>query len=195
MGTYIFAWYTWNQSTKTCIHQSRFMKLIGQKTVIINQWAEYLRKCWSIFFTVFPLFFSHQHNSALFSRYSVYPFSILSRCGIKHPKPIPFYGNLFMFRQVRYCSNRCEKNLPSVILLHLLLTVRFVHWRTLKSSNIWCTTVCNPQIDKCMIVFFFSLISAFNANHQDYSALCWRVLAELHFHLVMIDIDGCLRKH
>ncbi|CAN9498748.1 unnamed protein product [Ophioblennius macclurei] len=30
--------------------------------------------------------------------YSVYPFSVLSRCGIKHPKPIPFYGNLFMFR-------------------------------------------------------------------------------------------------
>uniref|UniRef100_A0A3Q3KYB1 Thromboxane-A synthase n=1 Tax=Mastacembelus armatus TaxID=205130 RepID=A0A3Q3KYB1_9TELE len=31
--------------------------------------------------------------------YSVYPFSILSRCGIKHPKPVPFFGNLFMFRQ------------------------------------------------------------------------------------------------
>ncbi|KAM7414188.1 hypothetical protein PAMA_019147 [Pampus argenteus] len=31
--------------------------------------------------------------------YSVYPFSVLSRCGIKHPKPIPFFGNLFMFRQ------------------------------------------------------------------------------------------------
>uniref|UniRef100_A0A672GC50 Thromboxane-A synthase n=1 Tax=Salarias fasciatus TaxID=181472 RepID=A0A672GC50_SALFA len=34
--------------------------------------------------------------------YSVYPFSILSRCGIKHPKPIPFYGNLFMFRNGFY---------------------------------------------------------------------------------------------
>ncbi|KAM9854475.1 thromboxane-A synthase [Aulostomus maculatus] len=31
--------------------------------------------------------------------YSVYPFSVLARCGIKHPKPVPFYGNLFMFRQ------------------------------------------------------------------------------------------------
>ncbi|XP_028305139.1 thromboxane-A synthase isoform X1 [Gouania willdenowi] len=35
----------------------------------------------------------------LLSWYSVYPFTILSRCGIKHPRPIPFYGNLFMFRQ------------------------------------------------------------------------------------------------
>uniref|UniRef100_A0A8C9YP11 Thromboxane-A synthase n=1 Tax=Sander lucioperca TaxID=283035 RepID=A0A8C9YP11_SANLU len=32
-------------------------------------------------------------------RYSIYPFSVLSRCGIKHPKPIPFLGNLLMFRQ------------------------------------------------------------------------------------------------
>lgn len=31
--------------------------------------------------------------------YSVYPFSILSRCGIKHPKPVPFFGNIFLFRQ------------------------------------------------------------------------------------------------
>ncbi|XP_037623470.1 thromboxane-A synthase [Sebastes umbrosus] len=31
--------------------------------------------------------------------YSVRPFSVLSRCGIKHPKPIPFFGNIFMFRQ------------------------------------------------------------------------------------------------
>uniref|UniRef100_A0A3Q3XAJ6 Thromboxane-A synthase n=1 Tax=Mola mola TaxID=94237 RepID=A0A3Q3XAJ6_MOLML len=31
--------------------------------------------------------------------YSIYPFSVLSRCGIKHPKPVPFFGNLFMFRQ------------------------------------------------------------------------------------------------
>uniref|UniRef100_A0A8C9YMG8 Thromboxane-A synthase n=1 Tax=Sander lucioperca TaxID=283035 RepID=A0A8C9YMG8_SANLU len=33
------------------------------------------------------------------SLYSIYPFSVLSRCGIKHPKPIPFLGNLLMFRQ------------------------------------------------------------------------------------------------
>ncbi|XP_069561396.1 thromboxane-A synthase [Brachyistius frenatus] len=31
--------------------------------------------------------------------YSVYPFSVLSKCGIKHPKPLPFFGNIFMFRQ------------------------------------------------------------------------------------------------
>lgn len=31
--------------------------------------------------------------------YSIYPYSVLSRCGIKHPKPMPFYGNIFMFRQ------------------------------------------------------------------------------------------------
>uniref|UniRef100_A0A669ENH7 Thromboxane-A synthase n=1 Tax=Oreochromis niloticus TaxID=8128 RepID=A0A669ENH7_ORENI len=31
--------------------------------------------------------------------YSVRPFSVLSRCGIKHPKPVPFFGNLFMFQQ------------------------------------------------------------------------------------------------
>uniref|UniRef100_A0A3Q1IZF4 Thromboxane-A synthase n=1 Tax=Anabas testudineus TaxID=64144 RepID=A0A3Q1IZF4_ANATE len=31
--------------------------------------------------------------------YSIYPFSVLSRCGIRHPKPVPFFGNIFMFRQ------------------------------------------------------------------------------------------------
>ncbi|XP_057691587.1 thromboxane-A synthase isoform X1 [Corythoichthys intestinalis] len=31
--------------------------------------------------------------------YSIYPFSVLTRCGIKHPKPVPFFGNLFLFRQ------------------------------------------------------------------------------------------------
>ncbi|XP_068168825.1 thromboxane-A synthase isoform X2 [Antennarius striatus] len=31
--------------------------------------------------------------------YSIYPFAVLSRCGIKHPKPTPFFGNIFMFRQ------------------------------------------------------------------------------------------------
>ncbi|XP_068170278.1 thromboxane-A synthase-like [Antennarius striatus] len=31
--------------------------------------------------------------------YSVHPFSYLSRCGIKHPKTLPFLGNIFMFRQ------------------------------------------------------------------------------------------------
>ncbi|XP_060933346.1 thromboxane-A synthase [Limanda limanda] len=31
--------------------------------------------------------------------YSYYPYSVLSRCGIKHPKPLPFLGNIFMFRE------------------------------------------------------------------------------------------------
>ncbi|XP_046870586.1 thromboxane-A synthase isoform X2 [Hypomesus transpacificus] len=31
--------------------------------------------------------------------YSVYPYSVLARCGIGHPKPSPFFGNMFMFRQ------------------------------------------------------------------------------------------------
>lgn len=31
--------------------------------------------------------------------YSIYPFSVLSKCGIRHPKPMPFFGNMFMFRQ------------------------------------------------------------------------------------------------
>ncbi|XP_073785684.1 thromboxane-A synthase isoform X1 [Danio rerio] len=30
--------------------------------------------------------------------YSISPFSNLERCGIKHPKPLPFIGNLMMFR-------------------------------------------------------------------------------------------------
>uniref|UniRef100_A0A671S5H0 Thromboxane-A synthase n=1 Tax=Sinocyclocheilus anshuiensis TaxID=1608454 RepID=A0A671S5H0_9TELE len=30
--------------------------------------------------------------------YSISPYSILERCGIKHPKPSPFFGNLMMFR-------------------------------------------------------------------------------------------------
>ncbi|XP_017274470.1 thromboxane-A synthase [Kryptolebias marmoratus] len=34
--------------------------------------------------------------------YSVYPFSVLSRCGIKHPKPVPFFGNMLMFREGFY---------------------------------------------------------------------------------------------
>ncbi|KAA0715124.1 Thromboxane-A synthase [Triplophysa tibetana] len=30
--------------------------------------------------------------------YSIYPYSVLERCGIKHPKPTPFFGNLMLFR-------------------------------------------------------------------------------------------------
>ncbi|KAI1883397.1 hypothetical protein AGOR_G00231020 [Albula goreensis] len=36
---------------------------------------------------------------ALLYWYSIFPYSILTRCGIKHPKPIPFYGNMFLFRK------------------------------------------------------------------------------------------------
>lgn len=31
--------------------------------------------------------------------YSIYPYSVLDKCGIKHPKPMPFFGNMFLFRQ------------------------------------------------------------------------------------------------
>ncbi|KAL4006046.1 hypothetical protein ACER0C_005759 [Sarotherodon galilaeus] len=48
--------------------------------------------------------------------YSVRPFSVLSRCGIKHPKPVPFFGNLFMFQQVRYSVTKEDQN----YLQHLL---------------------------------------------------------------------------
>uniref|UniRef100_A0A8C1QGI9 Thromboxane-A synthase n=1 Tax=Cyprinus carpio TaxID=7962 RepID=A0A8C1QGI9_CYPCA len=40
-------------------------------------------------------------NVFFFYRYSISPFSVLERCGIKHPKPSPFFGNLMMFRDVR----------------------------------------------------------------------------------------------
>ncbi|XP_029910174.1 thromboxane-A synthase-like [Myripristis murdjan] len=39
---------------------------------------------------------------ALLCWYSVFPFSVLSQCGVKHPKPLPFFGNMFMFRQGFY---------------------------------------------------------------------------------------------
>ncbi|KAF1387109.1 hypothetical protein PFLUV_G00101850 [Perca fluviatilis] len=47
----------------------------------------------SVTFSLFLIFLG------LLYWYSIYPFSVLSRCGIKHPKPIPFLGNLLMFRQ------------------------------------------------------------------------------------------------
>ncbi|XP_063068907.1 thromboxane-A synthase-like [Engraulis encrasicolus] len=31
--------------------------------------------------------------------YSIYPYSVLARCGLRHPKPIPFFGNLMLFRK------------------------------------------------------------------------------------------------
>ncbi|KAE8296549.1 Thromboxane-A synthase [Larimichthys crocea] len=47
---------------------------------------------WSVTLSLFLVFLG------LLYWYSVYPFSVLSRCGIKHPKPIPFFGK-FLFRQ------------------------------------------------------------------------------------------------
>ncbi|XP_070827573.1 thromboxane-A synthase [Chaetodon trifascialis] len=48
---------------------------------------------WSVTLSLFLIFLG------LLYWYSVYPFSVLSRCGIKHPKPLPFLGNIFRFRQ------------------------------------------------------------------------------------------------
>ncbi|KAK7882256.1 hypothetical protein WMY93_028430 [Mugilogobius chulae] len=48
---------------------------------------------WPVTFGLFLIFLS------LLYWYSVYPFSVLSECGIRHPKPIPFLGNLFLFRE------------------------------------------------------------------------------------------------
>ncbi|KAJ8382747.1 hypothetical protein SKAU_G00035250 [Synaphobranchus kaupii] len=31
--------------------------------------------------------------------YSIFPYSVLAKCGIRHPKTMPFYGNLFLFRK------------------------------------------------------------------------------------------------
>ncbi|XP_071382422.1 thromboxane-A synthase-like [Centroberyx affinis] len=36
---------------------------------------------------------------ALLYWYSVFPYSVLSQCGIKHPKPSPFLGNALLFHQ------------------------------------------------------------------------------------------------
>ncbi|KAM4619506.1 thromboxane-A synthase isoform 1-T2 [Polymixia lowei] len=48
---------------------------------------------WSVSISLFLIFL------VLLYWYSVFPYSVLSRCGIKHPKPSPFLGNMFMFRQ------------------------------------------------------------------------------------------------
>ncbi|KAL0968496.1 hypothetical protein UPYG_G00267620 [Umbra pygmaea] len=36
---------------------------------------------------------------ALLYWYAMFPYSTLARCGIRHPKPYPFFGNMFLFRQ------------------------------------------------------------------------------------------------
>uniref|UniRef100_A0A6Q2XKW2 Thromboxane-A synthase n=1 Tax=Esox lucius TaxID=8010 RepID=A0A6Q2XKW2_ESOLU len=33
------------------------------------------------------------------SLYATFPYSVLARCGIRHPKPLPFFGNMFLFRE------------------------------------------------------------------------------------------------
>lgn len=43
---------------------------------------------------------------ALLYWYSVYPFSVLQRCGIRHPKPIPFFGNMMLFRNGFFDAHR-----------------------------------------------------------------------------------------
>lgn len=48
---------------------------------------------WPVTLGLFFLFLS------LLYWYSICPFFVLSKCGIKHPKPMPFLGNIFMFRQ------------------------------------------------------------------------------------------------
>uniref|UniRef100_A0A6Q2X9F9 Thromboxane-A synthase n=1 Tax=Esox lucius TaxID=8010 RepID=A0A6Q2X9F9_ESOLU len=49
---------------------------------------------------------SHSHSlpgtlfiSLFVSRYATFPYSVLARCGIRHPKPLPFFGNMFLFRE------------------------------------------------------------------------------------------------
>uniref|UniRef100_A0A4W5RD22 Thromboxane-A synthase n=1 Tax=Hucho hucho TaxID=62062 RepID=A0A4W5RD22_9TELE len=36
---------------------------------------------------------------ALLYWYATFPYSTLARCGIRYPKPSPFFGNMFLFRQ------------------------------------------------------------------------------------------------
>ncbi|XP_010881640.2 thromboxane-A synthase isoform X1 [Esox lucius] len=36
---------------------------------------------------------------ALLYWYATFPYSVLARCGIRHPKPLPFFGNMFLFRE------------------------------------------------------------------------------------------------
>ncbi|TNN41244.1 Thromboxane-A synthase [Liparis tanakae] len=55
----------------------------------------------------------------------MYPFSVLSRCGIKHPKPIPFLGNLLMFRQtLRFATKP---------MTDCLLMLRDEQWKRVRS--------------------------------------------------------------
>ncbi|XP_017321382.1 thromboxane-A synthase isoform X1 [Ictalurus punctatus] len=40
--------------------------------------------------------------------YAISPYSVLERCGIRHPKPVPFFGNMLMFR---HDSFKAQKDL------------------------------------------------------------------------------------
>lgn len=59
-----------------------------------------------------------------FNRYSIAPFSILERCGIKHPKPFPFFGNLMMFRNVRPVYFLMKQNSLTHFLTHTHILYR-----------------------------------------------------------------------
>uniref|UniRef100_A0A671M8B5 Thromboxane-A synthase n=1 Tax=Sinocyclocheilus anshuiensis TaxID=1608454 RepID=A0A671M8B5_9TELE len=58
----------------------------------ILKWFGVEASGWSVSVCLFLLFLS------LLYWYSISPYSVLERCGIKHPKPSPFFGNLMMFR-------------------------------------------------------------------------------------------------
>lgn len=66
--------------------------LIMQPFVDILKWFGVEASGLSVSVCLFLLFLS------LLYWYSIAPFSTLERCGIKHPKPLPFFGNLMMFR-------------------------------------------------------------------------------------------------
>lgn len=66
--------------------------LIMQTLVDVLKWFGVEASGWSVSVCLFLLFLS------LLYWYSISPYSVLERCGIKHPKPSPFFGNLMMFR-------------------------------------------------------------------------------------------------
>ncbi|XP_055030178.2 thromboxane-A synthase isoform X1 [Misgurnus anguillicaudatus] len=64
------------------------MELLGN----LLKWFGVETSGFSVTVCLFLLFLS------LLYWYSIYPYSTLERCGIKHPKPWPFFGNLMLFR-------------------------------------------------------------------------------------------------
>ncbi|XP_057203960.1 thromboxane-A synthase [Triplophysa rosa] len=63
-----------------------------QLLVDVLKWFRVEASGFSVTMCLFLLFLS------LLYWYSIYPYSVLERCGIKHPKPSPFFGNLMLFR-------------------------------------------------------------------------------------------------